>query len=265
MQMSRGLTSILKMEKLAVMKQNKMIFGVHPLLEALESGREIDKIFVRRGLRSDEIQRIMTIARERIIPVQSVPVEKLDRLTQRNHQGVIAFLAEVEYTNLEQLIPMIYEEGRAPFVILLDGLTDVRNFGAIARSAECAGADAIIIPERGSVSVTGDAIKTSAGALLRIPVCRVSSIPWAIRLLQGNGIRIATASERGREIYTETNLSKPIALVMGSEETGPSDESLRLSDSIVRIPQVGSIGSLNVSVAAGILMYEVLRQEQATL
>lgn len=244
-----------------LMKQNKLIFGVHPLIEALEAGREIDKIFVRRGLKTDETQRIMAIARERIIPVQSVPVEKLDRLTSRQHQGIVAFLAEIEYTQLDQLIPQIYEQGRAPFFVVLDGITDVRNFGAIARTAECAGVDAIIIPERGSVSVTGDAVKTSAGALLRLPVCRVSSVPAAIRLLRDNGVKVVTASEKANTLYTDEALVPPLALVMGSEEHGASDDTLKLSDAIVRIPQVGAIGSLNVSVAAGIVIYEALRQE----
>lgn len=243
------------------MKQNKLIFGLHSVLEALEAGRELDKIFIKRGLKTEETQRIMALARERTIPVQIVPIEKLDRMTQRNHQGILAFIAEIEYTDLAALIPMIYEEGRAPFFVILDGITDVRNFGAIARSAECAGVDAIIIPERGSVSVTGDAIKTSAGALHRLPVCRVASMTSAIRLLKDSGIKVVTASEKAETIYTHEPLVPPLALVMGSEEHGASEEALRLSDSIVRIPQVGAIGSLNVSVAAGILIYEALRQE----
>lgn len=243
-------------------KQNKLIFGLHPLLEALEAGREIDKIFLRRGLKTEETQRITTLARERIIPVQFVPEEKLTRLTTRNHQGVVAFLSEIEYTQLDMLLPQLYEAGRAPFLVLLDGLTDVRNFGAIARSAECAGVDALIIPERGSVSVTGDAVKTSAGALLRLPVCRVSSIPSAIRYLQESGVKVVVASEKASTLYTAEELPKPLAVVLGSEEHGASPETLRLADSMVRIPQVGAIGSLNVSVAAGIILYEVLRQEQ---
>lgn len=242
------------------MKQNKLIYGTHSLLEALEAGKEIDKIFIRRGLKTEETQRITAIARERIIPVQSVPIEKLDRLTSRNHQGVLAFLAEIEYTSLEQLIPMIYEEGRMPFFVILDGITDVRNFGAIARTAECAGVDAIIIPDRGSVSVTGDAIKTSSGALHRLPVCRVSAISQTIRTLQANGIKVVTASEKASKVYTEETLTPPIAIVMGNEEIGPSEETIRLSDTLARIPQVGTIGSLNVSVAAGIMLYEVVRQ-----
>lgn len=245
------------------MKQNKLIYGTHSLLEALDAGKDIDKIFIRRGLKTDETQRIIALARERIIPVQQVPVEKLDRLTQKNHQGVVAFLAEIEYTQLEQLIPMIYEEGRMPFFVVLDGITDVRNFGAIARTAECAGVDAIIIPDRGSVSVTGDAIKTSAGALHRLPVCRVDSISRSIRLLQENGIKVVTASEKASKVYTDEALVPPLAIVMGSEEFGPSDDTIRLSDTLTRIPQVGAIGSLNVSVAAGIMIYEVLRQSSS--
>lgn len=243
------------------MKQDKLIYGTHAILEALEAGREIDKIFIRRGLKSDEVQYITTLARERIIPLQVVPEEKLNRITRKAHQGILAFLSEVEYTQLDHLLPMIYEEGRMPFVVVLDGLTDVRNFGAIARTAECAGADAIIIPERGSVTVTADAVKTSAGALLRLPVCRVSSIGAALRLLQDSGVRVVTASEKAANVYTEETMTPPIALVLGSESNGPSSDTLRRSDSIVRIPQHGAIGSLNVSVAGGILIYEVLRQQ----
>ena len=242
------------------MGKNNLIFGIHPLIEALEAGREIDKILLKRGLRSSEVSHIMDVAKERTIPVQIVPEERLTRLTRKQHQGVIAFISEIEYTQLDQLIPMLYEEGRSPFVVLLDGLTDVRNFGAIARTAECAGVDAIIIPERGSVSVTADAVKTSAGALHRIPVCRVSSIQAAVTLLQENGIQIVAASEKAADIYTESELSLPLGLVLGAEDHGVSQDVLHRADKIVRIPQVGAIGSLNVSVAGGILIYEVVRQ-----
>lgn len=244
------------------MAKSNMIFGIHPLLEALEAGREIDKIMMRRGLRTEESARILALARERSVPVQFVPEERLGRLTQRQHQGVIAFISEIEYTPLEELVARVYEEGRAPFIVLLDGLTDVRNFGAIARTAECAGVDALVIPERGSVSVTADAVKTSAGALHRIPVCRVSSIAAAVGLLQSSGVRVVAASEKAEERYTETLLQLPLGLVMGAEDHGVSTDVLRMADSITRIPQVGAIGSLNVSVAAGILIYEAVRQEQ---
>ena len=244
------------------MAKNNMIFGIHPLLEALEAGREIDKVMMRRGLRTEESARILALSRERSVPVQFVPEERLGRLTQRQHQGVIAFISEIEYTPLEELVARVYEEGRAPFIVLLDGLTDVRNFGAIARTAECAGVDALVIPERGSVSVTADAVKTSAGALHRIPVCRVSSIAAAVGLLQSSGVRVVAASEKAEERYTETPLQLPLGLVMGAEDHGVSTDVLRMADSITRIPQVGAIGSLNVSVAAGILIYEAVRQEQ---
>ena len=244
------------------MAKSNMIFGIHPLLEALEAGREIDKVMMRRGLRTEESARILALSRERSVPVQFVPEERLGRLTQRQHQGVIAFISEIEYTPLEELVARVYEEGRAPFIVLLDGLTDVRNFGAIARTAECAGVDALVIPERGSVSVTADAVKTSAGALHRIPVCRVSSIAAAVGLLQSSGVRVVAASEKAEERYTETALQLPLGLVMGAEDHGVSTGVLRMADSITRIPQVGAIGSLNVSVAAGILIYEAVRQEQ---
>ena len=242
------------------MGKPNLIFGMHPLLEALEAGREIDKILLKRGLRSEEVSRITALARERTIPLQIVPEERLTRLTRKQHQGVIAFISEIEYTPLETLIPMLYEAGRSPFVLLLDGLTDVRNFGAIARTAECAGVDALIIPERGSVSVTADAIKTSAGALHRLPVCRVSSIASAVALLQQSGLQVVAASEKASDLYTETDLRLPLGLVLGAEDHGVSTDVLRMVDHIVRIPQVGAIGSLNVSVAAGILIYEVVRQ-----
>lgn len=245
------------------MGKPNLIFGMHPLLEALEAGREIDKILLKRGLRSEEVSRITALARERTIPLQIVPEERLTRLTRKQHQGVIAFISEIEYTPLETLIPMLYEAGRSPFVLLLDGLTDVRNFGAIARTAECAGVDALIIPERGSVTVTADAIKTSAGALHRLPVCRVSSIMSAVSLLQASGLKIVAASEKARDVYTETELRLPLGLVLGAEDEGVSEEVLRRADHIVRIPQVGAIGSLNVSVAAGILVYEIVRQGAA--
>lgn len=246
------------------MGKNNLIFGMHPLLEALEAGKEIDKVLLKRGLRSEEISRITALARERTIPVQIVPEERLNRLTRKQHQGVIAFISEIEYTSLEALIPLLYEQGKSPFFVLLDGLTDVRNFGAIARTAECAGVDALIIPERGSVSVTADAVKTSAGALHRIPVCRVSTIASAVSMLQDHGVRIVAASEKANDPYTQSSLSLPLGIVLGAEDHGVSQEVLRKADQIVRIPQVGAIGSLNVSVAGGILIYEVVRQAGLT-
>ena len=192
--------------------------------------------------------------------VQRVPVEKINRITRKNHQGVIAFISPVSYTRLENVVPSLYEEGKMPFLVLLDGITDVRNFGAIARTCECAGVDAIVIPERGSVSVTPDAVKTSAGALLHLPVCREHSIAEALRYLHDSGVKIVAASEKAQELYTGPDYTGPVAVVMGAEDVGLSAQTLRYCDTQVALPQVGRISSLNVSVAAGVMIYEVVRQ-----
>ena len=192
--------------------------------------------------------------------VQRVPVERLNRITRKNHQGVIAFISAVSYQRLGDIIPSLFEEGEVPFIVLLDGITDVRNFGAIARTCECTGVDAIVLPERGSVSVNADAVKTSAGALLHIPVCRERSIHSAIRYLKDSGIKVVAASEKAVTNYTRVDYTVPVAVVMGAEDIGVDADNLRLCDEMVAIPQVGNIGSLNVSVAAGVMMYEVVRQ-----
>ena len=203
---------------------------------------------------------LLALAKENKVPVQRVPLERINRITRKNHQGVLAMLSAVTYHRLEHLVPMLYEEGMLPFIVVLDGITDVRNFGAIARTCECAGADAIVIPERGSVSVGGDAVKTSAGALLHLPVCRERSTAQAVKFLKDNGYMVVAASEKADINYTQPDYTKPVAIVMGAEDTGISPQVLRLCDTFVSIPQMGHIGSLNVSVAAGVMMYEVVRQ-----
>jgi 23S rRNA (guanosine2251-2'-O)-methyltransferase len=191
---------------------------------------------------------------------QRVPVERINRITQKNHQGVVAFLSPVAYHNLDDLIPSLFEAGKLPFVVALDGITDVRNFGAIARTCECSGVDAIIIPEKNSVSVNADAVKTSAGALLHIPVVRVKNLNKAIKQLKESGLMIVGATEKGSKNYTTFDYTVPTAIVMGAEDTGISNENLRECDYLAAIPMFGQINSLNVSVAAGILIYEVVRQ-----
>ncbi|KGN88738.1 RNA methyltransferase [Porphyromonas crevioricanis] len=243
------------------MAKDKLVFGIHPVLEGLLAGNELDRIYIKRAMRNEEINRIKTLAHKRSIPVLSVPVEKLDRMTSKNHQGIVAILSTIEYMPLSEVISMKFEQGQLPLILVLDGITDVRNFGAIARTAECTGVDAIVIPARGSVSVSGDAIKASAGALHRITVCREPSISQALDLLQSSGIRIVTASEKATCSYTEEKLELPLAIVMGAEDVGPSEETIKRSDSMISIPQIGDIGSLNVSVAAGVILYEVLRQQ----
>lgn len=247
------------------MEKNEMIFGIRAVIEAVESGKDIDKILIKKDLQSDLAQELFAAVRGRNIVVQKVPIEKINRMSRRNHQGVLAFIAAVAYQRLDDIVPGLYEDGKNPFIILLDGVTDVRNFGAIARTCECAGVNAIVIPERGSVSVNADAVKTSAGALLHLPVCRESSVFEAVRFLKNSGFRIIAASEKAVVNYTNIDYTVPVAIVMGAEDTGVSKEVLRLCDDMVALPQMGVIGSLNVSVAAGVMMYEVVRQRMREL
>ncbi len=242
------------------MKEKEMIFGIRAVIEAIEAGKEIDKVMVKRELQGDLFKELSTVLKTYDIPIQKVPVERIDRFTRKNHQGVIAFLSAVTYEKIEDIVPFLYEQGKNPFILVLDGITDVRNFGAMARTCEVAGVDAIVIPQRGSVSVNADAVKTSAGALLKIPVCREPNLTQAIQFLKDSGIKVVAATERAANIYTEADYSGPVAIVMGSEDMGVSNENLRICDELVKIPQFGTIGSLNVSVAAGILIYEVIRQ-----
>lgn len=239
------------------------IFGLHSVFEAIESGRTIDKLFIKKDLHGDLAIRLTKMAREHGVPVQRVPVEKLNRITRKNHQGVIAQLAAIDYHSLDQVVRNLYDDGVLPFVLVLDGITDVRNFGAMARTAECCGVNAIVIPSRGSVSVGADAVKTSAGALLHIPVCRVESLRDAVEYLKESGYQIVASTEKADENYTCGNYTTPVALVMGAEDTGISKEVLALCDTPVAIPMFGKIGSLNVSVAAGVMMYEIVRQRLA--
>lgn len=242
------------------MERSDYIFGIRAVIEAIESGKSIDKILVRKDAGGDLTRDMLAKAREYQVPVQRVPLEKLNRITMKNHQGAIALISPVRYHRLDTLLPGLYEEGKVPFMICLDGLTDTRNFGAIGRTADCAGVDGIVIPERNSVSVTPDAMKTSAGGLLYVPVCRERDFAAAIKLLRESGVKIVAATEKGARNYTEIDYTVPVAIVMGNEEHGISDDILRQADELAAIPILGNIGSLNVSVAAGVMMYEVVRQ-----
>ncbi len=242
------------------MEKSDYIFGIRAVTEAIEAGKDIDKILVKKDLQGDLIGSLLQLARKNRVLVKRVPAQSIDRITRKNHQGVLAILSAVTYYRLDYLVPQLYEEGRLPFIIILDGITDVRNFGAIARTAECVGADAIVIPEHGSVSVGGDAVKTSAGALLHIPVCRERSAALAVKFLKDNGYKVVAVSEKGATNYTTIDYSDPVALVMGAEDVGISPEVMKLADYAAAIPMFGEIGSLNVSVAAGVMMYEVVRQ-----
>ncbi|HER09926.1 MAG TPA: 23S rRNA (guanosine(2251)-2'-O)-methyltransferase RlmB [Bacteroides sp.] len=241
-------------------KRDSLIFGIHPVLEALDSGRELDKVLVRRDAGSVQIKQLLDQLRLHEIPVQRVPLEKLNSITYKNHQGVVAYLSEISYSNITTLLPSVYEAGEDPLIVLLDGVSDVRNFGAIARSAECAGAHAIVIPAAGSARINADAVKASAGALHRIPVCRHGDLASISRFLQESGLRLFAATERAEKSCFETDMKGPAGIILGSEERGIAAALLRMADLHVSIPLKGHISSLNVSVAAGILLFEVIRQ-----
>ena len=242
------------------MEKNDYIFGIRAVIEAIEAGKQIDKLLIKKDLHGPLADELLAMVREHRIVAQRVPVERLNRVTRKNHQGVVAYVASVNYYTLEQLVPQFYEDGILPFVVVLDGNSDVRNFGAIARTADCCGVGALVIAERGAASVNADAVKTSAGALMSLPVCRERSIVGAVRFLKDNGYQIVAATEKSKELYTSGKYDGPVAIVMGAEDTGISPEVLALCDTPVAIPMFGRIGSLNVSVAAGVMMYEVVRQ-----
>lgn len=236
-----------------------MVFGIRAVMEALNAGKEIDKIWIRKNLEGDLSRELSEVLKGYEIPVQRVPQEKLMHLSSKNHQGVVAFISPITYQRLDQLIPALYDQGIMPFVVVLDGITDVRNFGAIARSCACAGVHAVVLPQTGSVSVNADAIKTSAGALYHLPVCRERNLKESLRFLKLSGLKLIGASEKADKNYRDADYSGPLALVLGAEDQGIAPMHLTLCDEIVKIPVLGDIASLNVSVAGGILMYEALR------
>lgn len=243
----------------------EMIFGLRPILEALNAGKDLERIYLQKGQRNSITQEISELAHAAKVPVALVPPEKLDTLTRKNHQGAVAFLAAITYAPLDNIVADIYEKGKTPLLLVLDRITDVRNFGAIARNAECLGVDAIIIPSRGAAQVNADALKTSAGALNLIPVCRENNLKDTIHFLQQSGIQVVACTEKSDVDLTASglDLTGPTAILMGSEEDGISPEYLKKADVRVKIPMVGQIGSLNVSVASGIVLFEVLRQRLA--
>lgn len=235
------------------------IYGTRAVIEAIHAGKEIEKIMIQSGLSNDLLKELIALARESKVPYTFVPAEKLKKFTTKNHQGVICQLSAVTYASLDNLIDRAYSEGREPFLLMLDRVTDVRNFGAIARTAECAGVDGIIVGEKGNAPITSDAMKTSAGALNHLSVCREKDLKKTLQFLHENGIRVVACTEKTNRSIFDVSLSGPIALVLGSEEDGISDTLLRGADELVKIPLKGKIGSLNVSVAAGIAVYEILR------
>jgi 23S rRNA (guanosine2251-2'-O)-methyltransferase len=238
-----------------------IVFGVQSVLETLRAGKEIDKILVQRELGSLEV---LEFARLKNVPVQKVPKEKLDRITRKNHQGVIAFVAAVNYVSLNNIIAEVYEQGKVPLILILDRITDVRNFGAIARTAECAGVQAIVIPTKGAAQINADAMKTSSGALNFLPVCKENDLIETVTMLQSFGIQVVGCTEKVSKTIYDIDFTPPTAVILGSEEDGISDILLRRVDELASIPMYGRVGSMNVSVANGVILYEAIRQRSVS-
>ncbi len=247
--------------------EDNLIFGMRAVIEAIGAGKDIEKIIIQKGLSNELYNQLRQALKGQTVPIQFVPPEKLKRVADntgvmsgKNHQGVIAYLTQIEYYSCDELLGATFESGRVPLVLILDRITDVRNFGAIARTAECAGVDFIIIPSRGAAQINGDAIKTSAGALHRMKVCREDNLKNTIEFLKESGLQIVGCHEKTDSLIYQADFTKPTALIMGSEENGISNEYLKRCDLQVKIPMVGKIASLNVSVATGIVLFEAMKQ-----
>jgi 23S rRNA (guanosine2251-2'-O)-methyltransferase len=242
-------------------KEN-FIYGFRAILETIKSGKPIDKILLRKGLKNELFNELFQMIRDTGIPYQFVPQQKLDRITKKNHQGAIAFISPVEFHNIEDILPQLFEQGKNPFILILDRITDVRNFGAIARSAECAGVHAILIPHKNTASINEDAVKTSAGALSKIPLCRTSSLEQTAKYLKSSGIQLVAASEKASKEHFQVDFTLPTAIILGAEDKGISKKLIETADNLAKIPLIGDIASLNVSVATGVFLFEVVRQRR---
>ncbi len=246
------------------MNKEDYIFGTRAVIEAILNGRSIDKVLIKKGLDNELFSTLFPLIKENNINFLFVPVDKINRITRKNHQGVLAFLSPVDFADIEIVLPGLFEAAATPLILMLDGITDVRNFGAIVRSAECGGVNAVIVPEKGMARIGADAVKTSAGALNYLPVCKSSSLKKTISFLKNSGIRIVAASEKAGKLYTTAKMDMPLCIIMGAEDKGIAPSVLQLTDEQVRIPLFGKIGSLNVSVAAALMIYEAVRQREST-
>ncbi|WP_029489671.1 23S rRNA (guanosine(2251)-2'-O)-methyltransferase RlmB [Aquimarina agarivorans] len=242
------------------MSNESQLFGIHAVMEAIKSGKTIDKIFLQKGLQGSLSKELIQLLRTHKITPNTVPVEKLNKLTHKNHQGVVAFVAPVDFYDLEELVIRTQESGETPLFIVLDQLTDARNFGAIIRSAECVGAHGIVIAKTGAAPVSADTVKTSAGAVFNLPICKVAHLKDALFLFQSCGIQTVAATEKTEDSIYQINFKLPTAIIMGSEGKGVSLGILKLVDHKAKLPMFGEISSLNVSVAAGVFLYEAIRQ-----
>jgi len=241
-------------------EEKNYIFGIRAIIEAVNAGKTIDKLFIQKGLHNDLFAELWKLVRLKRINYKHVPLEKINRLTRKNHQGVFAFISPIDFHNIEDVVPSLYEQGKTPLILVLDRITDVRNFGAIARTAECAGVDAIIIPEQNAAAINADAIKTSAGALHKITVCRTWNLKLALQFMKESGIQLVGCTEKTQDMMYKPDYTPPTAIILGSEEDGVSPEFLKMCDARAKIPLAGKIASLNVSVATGVILYEAIRQ-----
>ena len=235
-----------------------LTFGIRSVIEAIKQGKTINKILLQKGLTGELIKELLVLVHKENIVVQKVPVQKLNHMVKKNHQGVIAMISPVAYHEIDWMVQQVYEKGEDPFILILDRVKDVRNFGAIARTAECFGVHAIVIPSKDSALITNDAIKTSAGALFKIPVCKVTSLNAAVDFLKGCGLKIFSCTEKSETLINKVESSGPKALIMGSEEDGVDSQLIKASDVNFKIPMTGSIASLNVSVACGIAIHKLM-------
>jgi len=242
------------------MNSEDFVFGTRAVIEAIRNNKTIDKVLIKKGLHNELFSELHQLLKENNIVFQFVPIEKINRITRKNHQGVLAFISPVEFDNIETVLPGIYETGKTPLLLVLDQITDVRNFGAIVRSAECAGVQAVIIPEKGMARIGADAIKTSAGAIHHLPICKVKNLEKTVRYLKESGLQVVAATEKGITVYTDADFTGPLTIIMGSEDTGISANLLQLADQQLKIPILGNIESLNVSVSAALMIYEAVRQ-----
>lgn len=243
-----------------IKENNEFVFGIRAVIEAIKAGRDIETIYVQRGLSGELFLELKALLSGSLIPMSVVPIEKLNRMTQKNHQGVIAVISPITYQNIEDIIPAIYEKGETPLILVLDSVTDVRNMGAIARTAACVGVHAIVVPLKNAAQINADAIKTSAGALFSIPVCRHANLHKVCLFLQDSGLQVVACTEKTSDLIYAPDYSMPTAIVMGSEDEGISNDLLRVANHLAKIPMAGKIESLNVSVAAGVILYEAVRQ-----
>ena len=242
----------------------ELLYGRHPVVDALENNRTIEKVLLSNAIHGEFEKRLRYLCKEANVPMQVVPKERLNSITRKNHQGVIAFVSPIPYYQVEDILPMVYDKGETPLFVLVDGVTDVRNIGAIARSAEAAGAHALVLPKKGSAQINDEAMKSSAGALSSLPVCRVNSLMTTVEFLQLNGVQVIAADLKGDKMLYELELNGPLAIVMGDEAKGVNRMLLEKVDQPFKIPMRGQTDSFNVSVATGIILYEVLRQQMGS-